>query len=481
MYNIFVVCMLVMVNVPLMAQQQIYKEQINITSVELRRQDDMLQVRMQIDMANLHVDRDRALTLTPVLSEGEHRVELPFILVNGTMKHKAYVRAMAIDKEETGLELPYGTLRAGRDTKTELDYSLAIPYESWMREADLSIVEDLCGCGGHVQEIDEELLVLPPEYVMVPVISFVQPEAELVKTRNEQREVYLDFPVGKTEILPDYMNNRVQLSKIATFLDEIHSDKNLQVTGVDITGYASPEGSVVHNEWLACERAKALKEYLAKRISFPSDVYHVQSGEENWDGLFELVEMSTLKDRRDVMAIIEDIDDVNLRKNKLKGLDHGEVYRKMLTCFYPKLRKVQCLVSYNVRNLSVEEGKELLETNPQYLSLDEMFRIANSYPKGSEEFRKVFEIAVRTYPDDPTANLNAAAIALTRKDTLQARKYLDKARQDVPEYVNNLGVYYMLTGELNKAKSVLTEVSRQGNREAQDNLIEIEKKLKNSR
>lgn len=181
------------------------------------------------------------------------------------------------------------------------------------------------------------------------------------------------------------------------------------------------------------------------------------------------------------MAIIEDIDDVNLRKNKLKGLDHGEVYRKMLTCFYPKLRKVQCLVSYNVRNLSVEEGKELLETNPQYLSLDEMFRIANSYPKGSEEFQKVFEIAVRTYPDDPTANLNAAAIALTQKDTLQARKYLDKARQDVPEYVNNLGVYYMLTGELNKAKSVLTEVSRQGNREAQDNLIEIEKKLKNSR
>ena len=49
MYNIFVVCMLVMVNVPLMAQQQIYKGQINITSVELRRQDDMLQVRMQME------------------------------------------------------------------------------------------------------------------------------------------------------------------------------------------------------------------------------------------------------------------------------------------------------------------------------------------------------------------------------------------------------------------------------------------------
>ncbi|MFR7875402.1 MAG: hypothetical protein ACLU4J_02820 [Butyricimonas paravirosa] len=45
------------------------------------------------------------------------------------------------------------------------------------------------------------------------------------------------------------------------------------------------------------------------------------------------------------------------------------------------------------------------------MSLDEMYHIANSYPQKSG-FRNVFEIAVRTYPNDPVANLNAAAIAL---------------------------------------------------------------------
>lgn len=90
----------------------------------------------------------------------------------------------------------------------------------------------------------------------------------------------------------------------------------------------------------------------------------------------------------------------------------------------------------------------MLGTNPRYLSLDEMYRIANSYPADSEEFRRVFEIAVRTYPNDPIANLNAAAMALSQKDTLQAKMYLDKADKNAPEYENNLGVYYMLTGEI---------------------------------
>ena len=37
-----------------------------------------------------------------------------------------------------------------------------------------------------------------------------------------------------------------------------------------------------------------------------------------------------------------------------------------------------------------------------------MFLVANSYDKGSDQF-KVFDIAVRLYPTDPIAQLNTAA------------------------------------------------------------------------
>ena len=350
-----------------------------------------------------------------------------------------------------------------------------------MHDAGINIVEDLCGCGGHVQEIDEESLLLPVPYEMLPLVSYTKPWVEAVKTRDEQREVQLDFPVGKINILPDYMDNRAELDEVETFLGEIRADKNIEVTRIDITGYASPEGSLKNNEWLASERAKALKNYLVTRVSFPANVYHVQNGEENWEGLLKLLELSDIKDKGEVIAIIKGTEDANVRKSKLKSLDGGKVYRQMLSSLYPRLRKVECSVAYNVRSLTVEEGKQMLETNPRYLSLDEMYHIANSYPQGSPEFRNVFEIAVRTYPNDPVANLNAAAIALSRGDLPQAKSYLDKSDKNTPEYMNNLGVYYMFTGELDQAKAELTRALQKGVENAGVNLKEIEKKLENDR
>ncbi|MFR7807970.1 MAG: DUF3868 domain-containing protein [Butyricimonas faecihominis] len=109
-----------MASIPLVAQQRIYKGAIEVASVEVKRLDNTLRVSMRLDMSQLQVDRERALTLTPVLSDGTHQIELPFILINGALKHKAYARAMAIDRDMAGLELPYSVLRSGRDTRRYL-------------------------------------------------------------------------------------------------------------------------------------------------------------------------------------------------------------------------------------------------------------------------------------------------------------------------------------------------------------------------
>ena len=54
-----------------------------------------------------------------------------------------------------------------------------------------------------------------------------------------------------------------------------------------------------------------------------------------------------------------------------------------------------------------------------------MFLVAQTYEKGSDEFNEVFDVAVRMFPDDPTANINAAAIELQRGDLQQAVRYLE--------------------------------------------------------
>ena len=73
---------------------------------------------------------------------------------------------------------------------------------------------------------------------------------------------YLDFPVGKSAIQPDFRNNAAELAKIRGTLDSLIQAKNVRVRGITLVGYASPEGSTQLNDRLSAERADALKAYL---------------------------------------------------------------------------------------------------------------------------------------------------------------------------------------------------------------------------
>ena len=69
----------------------------------------------------------------------------------------------------------------------------------------------------------------------------------------------------------------------------------------------------------------------------------------------------------------------------------------------------------------------MLRENPRMLSLHEMFMVAQSYEPGSPDYNEVFEVAVRLFPSDPVANLNAAITAFNRHDIPAAERYLAKA------------------------------------------------------
>jgi len=63
-------------------------------------------------------------------------------------------------------------------------------------------------------------------------------------------------------------------------------------------------------------------------------------------------------------------------------------------------------------------------------------------------------LAARLFPDNPEANIDAAAVALTRKETKLARKYLLRWQTD-PRAYNNMGLLYLLEGNKDKAEVYL--------------------------
>ena len=118
-----------------------------------------------------------------------------------------------------------------------------------------------------------------------------------------------------------------------------------------------------------------------------------------------------MANKKEILEIL-DIQDINKRKAKLHALNGGRTYKILLDKYYPPLRRIDYTLAYIARPFDVNEAKQVIKTKPQYLSLNEMFLVANSYDKGSDQFKEVFDIAVRLYPTDPIAQLNTAALRL---------------------------------------------------------------------
>ena len=141
----------------------------------------------------------------------------------------------------------------------------------------------------------------------------------------------------------------------------------------------------------------------------------------------------------------------------------------MLREWYPALRHSDYTVAYTVRPFSVDEAKALLHTKPQQLSQEEMYQVAQTYAPGSREFNEVFEVAVRMFPNDTTANLNAACAALSEGNTEAAKRHLDKAGRS-PYALNALGVIAMREGREDEARALFEEAAAAGLPEAKENL-----------
>lgn len=280
-----------------------------------------LDIRMRLDLTPLKVKAGEAVEVIPLLAGEQDTLELPRVLVTGR------TRALIYERNGRRTQRDYQqVIRRRNGTEQQVDYFTNVRAEQWMDGARLLLLTDVCGCGWrsldkvHRQELVRVEAPHRPEFE--PLLAFIVPECEEVKVRAKSGQAFLDFPVNRTEIHPDYRNNPRELEKIKTTIQSVRTDKYATITGVSIKGYASPEGSYAANARLAEGRAKALLEYVKGLYDFGQAQFAVSSEPEDWAGLDSLVAASQLAEREEILAIIRDpeIKDPDARDHRLKRL-----------------------------------------------------------------------------------------------------------------------------------------------------------------
>lgn len=205
------------------------------------------------------------------------------------------------------------------------------------------------------------------------------------------------YPVGKTELYEDYMDNAAQFHHIRKYLE-----KSTQIDSIVIYSYASPEGSYAFNKFLAAERGKTAKRFLLEQLPperhLSDSLFHIDPTAENWKGLREKVFYHyPLADKDDVLSIIDrkDITDER-RKTLLKRLNRGESWLYILKHLMPELRYATWVAVW--KRIPVDrmiETETSLQVDFPELPLPVLQRIPVSVPV-SEEYDTRTILALKT-------------------------------------------------------------------------------------
>ena len=432
------------------------------------KEDGNLNVDIDIDFTRLNIKTTQVVVITPIITNGDNIQELKSIAVYGRNRRIYYLRNRDL-KPTTSEDIEL----TPTEVQDVVKYSTSLYFADWMNGCSVELLRTDYGCCGEPSMIDrEELVDRFPIESYYPELIYLRPEREVVKTRQISGSAFVDFPVSQTAIYPTYRNNTVELAKITGTIDSVKSDKDVTIKSIFIKGYASPESPYSNNTRLAKGRTESLKGYVEEMYHFGEGFITTDYEPEDWVGLEQYVEESSLPHKDEILQIIRSDKEPDTKEWVIKSTWKSE-YRHLLDNCYPALRHSDYTIEYEIRSYSNPvEIEQILNTAPQNLSLEEFFILAQTYEPGSEKFNDLFETAVRMYPDDPVANLNAANSAILKGDYKGSLRYLDKAG-NMPEAIYTRGVLEVYMGNNTEAKVYFEEALKLGVSQAEEVLNEI--------
>ncbi len=260
---------------------------------------------------------------------------------------------------------------------------------------------------------------------------------------------------------------------------------NMQIAGVNISSYASPEGSYDFNERLARQRevntTNMVESQLKKDKITEFGELTSRFTPEDWEGFQRLVEASNIQDKDLIISVLKMYPDPEQREKEIRNM--ASVFSELADQILPQLRYSRVQAIINVIGKSDRELVDLFNTDPKRLTADEMLYIATltddnmkkmevyntaaqifpqdarsfvnlgatQYVYGDYEGAKAnFQHALRLDPKCKQADMNLALISMLNHDYIQANELLGAAA-GVPEVNDARGLYYLLNGETEQA------------------------------
>ena len=228
-------------------------------------------------------------------------------------------------------------------------------------------------------------------------------------------------------------------------------DPNLELTEINISSYASPEGALDFNERLAQDREKATASYLEKQLKKDKVT---EFGEltkdwtaEDWAGFQELVAASNIQDKDLILSVLSQYKDPEEREREIRNM--SAVFEELADEILPQLRRSKITASINVIGKTDAELIKLAVEEPSKLTVEELLYAATLTNDNATK-EKIYKAATQQYPNDYRSWNNLGKVEYVAGQYADAKAALAKAAVLAPKSTEvnmNQGLLSLVDGD----------------------------------
>ena len=284
---------------------------------------------------------------------------------------------------------------------------------------------------------------------------------------TNEKGATLFFVINKADITNKELNKE-EVATLKKFLKDAAADERTEIKGITISAYASPDGEESLNDKLAANRMnnsnKFFQQELKKaKIKADESVFNKTSLAEDWDGFKTLMQQSDIQDKELILRVLSMYSDPVVREKEIKNI--SAAYEEIAEKILPQLRRSKLTVNIAVIGHSDEEIKDLVASNPDTLSVEELLYAATLTNDNAEKL-SIYQKAANKYPEDWRAINNVGHINFLMGNVDEAKAAFEKAKgidASNTTVLNNLGACAYAEGDAVAAKEYFDAAAGAGN------------------
>ncbi|MEN8230397.1 MAG: tetratricopeptide repeat protein [Bacteroidota bacterium] len=420
------------------ADQVSYK----VTPEVLEMHGGEVDVAVDVNYPAKYFNKKAIVTLTPVLKYEGGEKELKSIVLQGQ------------DVTENNKSISF-------DNGGKANFSDTFDYEDVMLRSELyvkataAIKEKTADLGE--MKLADGIIATPQMVSKDPKVLYFKDNFQQIVPKAYEADI--KYVINRADVRRAEMG-KDEMTKLNEVIKTTDENERLELKGLEISAYASPDGEVDLNTKLADKRQKTAEKYLAgqlkkSKVEIADELMSLLSTPEDWDGFKKAMEESDIQDKEMILRVLSMHSDPVVREQEIKNLTAA--FEVIAEEILPQLRRSKFTVNMEHIGWSDDELKDLWANNSDTLVLEELLYAA-TLMEDKESKLAIYKKATEVDPGCVRAhsNLGAVLFEMGKLDKAAAEFKTAKGIKDLDIVNNNLGAVALKKGEVDAAKEAFT-------------------------